>query len=326
MEKTATQKIRLGVFVIIGLSFFILAIYFIGNKQQMFGKTEHLKAVFNNVGGLQLGNNVRFSGINVGTVRRIEVINDSTISVDLQIDKAIFPHIKKDAIATIGSDGLVGSVIINIIPGKGNMPAVKPGDVIQSSNRVRTDDMLTTLNVTNQNAAQLTIDLLKITNEINQGKGTIGVLLKDTVMAKDLKATIHNLRVTSEKTSQTMDNLNKQIAALDNKDNVIGVLKDTVVGNKIRKVVTNLDSSSQEINKVVSNLNATIINIREGKGAINYLSNDPKLVKKIDSTMTNINEASKKLNENLEALKSNFLFRGYFKKQEKAKKKAAAKK
>lgn len=326
MEKTDTQKIRLGLFVIIGLTFFVLAIYFIGNKQQMFGKTEHLKAVFNNVGGLQLGNNVRFSGINVGTVRGIEIVNDSTISVNMQIDKAIFPHIKKDAVATIGSDGLVGSVIINIIPGKGNMPPVRPGDAIQSQNRVRTDDMLTTLNVTNQNAAQLTIDLLKITNEINQGKGTIGVLLRDTVMAKDLKATIHNLRVTSERTNQTMDNLNKQIAALDNKDNVIGVLKDTVVGNKIRKIVTNLDASSQEINKVVSNLNATILNIKEGKGAINYLSNDPKLVKKIDSTMTNINEASKKLNENLEALKSNFLFRGYFKKQEKAKKKAEAKK
>jgi phospholipid/cholesterol/gamma-HCH transport system substrate-binding protein len=292
----------------------------------MFGKTEHLKAVFNNVAGLQLGNNVRFSGINVGTVRGIEIINDTTIIIDMQIEEEIFTHIKKDAVATIGSDGLVGSVIINIIPGKGNMPAVKPGDAIQSQNRVRTDDMLTTLNVTNQNAAQLTVDLLKITNEINQGKGTIGILLRDTVMAKDLKATIHNLRVTSEKTSQTMDNLNRQIAALDNKDNVIGVLKDTVVGNKIRKVVTNLDVSSQEINKVVNNLNATILNIKEGKGALNYLSNDPKLVKKIDSTMTNINEASKKLNENLEALKSNFLFRGYFKKQEKAKKKAEAKK
>jgi phospholipid/cholesterol/gamma-HCH transport system substrate-binding protein len=296
------------------------------NKQQMFGKTEHLKAVFNNVAGLQLGNNVRFSGINVGTVRGIEIINDTTIIIDMQIEEEIFTHIKKDAVATIGSDGLVGSVIINIIQGKGHMPAVKPGDIIQSQNRVRTDDMLTTLNLTNQNAAQLTVDLLKITNEINQGKGTIGILLRDTVMAKDLKATIHNLRVTSEKTSQTMDNLNRQIAALDNKDNVIGVLKDTVVGNKIRKVVTNLDVSSQEINKVVNNLNATILNIKEGKGALNYLSNDPKLVKKIDSTMTNINEASKKLNENLEALKSNFLFRGYFKKQEKAKKKAEAKK
>lgn len=326
MEKTASQKIRLGVFVIIGLTLFVLAVYFIGSKQQMFGKTEQLTAVFNNVAGLQLGNNVRYSGINVGTVRGIEIVNDSTINVEMQIDKSVFPHIKKNAIATIGSDGLVGSVIINIIPGKGNAAPVVPGDIIQSNNRVRTDDMLSTLNVTNQNAARLTADLLKITNDIHNGKGTIGLLLRDSIMAKDLKETIRNLKITSQKTSQTMDNLNRQIAGLDNKDNVIGVLKDTVVGNKIRHVVTNLDSSSQEITKVVANLNATITNIKEGKGALNYLSNDPKLVKQIDSTMTNINQASKKLNENLEALKSNFLFRGYFKKQEKAKKKAAAKK
>lgn len=324
MEKTASQKIRLGLFVIIGLSLFVLTIYFIGSKQQMFGKTEPLTAVFDNVSGLQLGNNVRYSGINVGTVRGIEIVNDSTINVEMEIDRTVFPHIKKNAVATIGSDGLVGSVIINIIPGKGEALPVQPGDIIKSNNRIRTDDMLSTLNVTNENAAQLTADLLKITNDINKGKGTIGVLLRDSAMANDLKATIHNLKITSEKTSETMDNLNRQIAGLDHKDNVIGVLKDTVVGNKIRHIVTNLDSSSQEINKVVANLNATISNVKDGKGAINYLSNNPKLVKQIDSTMTNINQASQKLNENLEALKSNFLFRGYFKQQEKAKKKAAA--
>ena len=324
MEKTASQKIRLGLFVIIGLTLFVLTIYFIGSKQQMFGKTETLTAVFNNVAGLQLGNNVRYSGINVGTVRGIEIVNDTTINVEMQIDQTILPHIKKNAVATIGSDGLVGSVIINIIPGQGDALPVKPGDFIKSNNRVRTDEMLSTLNVTNENAAQLTADLLKITNDINNGKGTIGVLLRDSAMANDLKATIHNLKITSEKTSKTMDNLNRQIAGLDHKDNVIGVLKDTVVGNKIRHIVTNLDSSSQEITKVVSNLNTTISNAKDGKGAINYLSNNPKLVKQIDSTMTNINQASQKLNENLEALKSNFLFRGYFKKQEKAKKKAAA--
>lgn len=323
MEKTASQKIRLGLFVIIGLTLFVLTIYFIGSKQQMFGKTETLTAVFNNVAGLQLGNNVRYSGINVGTVRGIEIVNDSTINVEIQIDKTILPHIKKNAVATIGSDGLVGSVIINIIPGKGEALPIQPGDIIKSNNRIRTDDMLSTLNVTNENAAQLTADLLKITNDINNGKGTIGVLLRDSAMANDLKATIHNLKITSEKTSKTMDNLNRQIAGLDNKDNVIGVLKDTVVGNKIKHIVTNLDSSSQEITKVVANLNTTISNAKDGKGAINYLSNNPKLVKQIDSTMTNINQASQKLNENLEALKSNFLFRAYFKKQAKAKKKAA---
>ncbi len=319
MEKTTTEKIRLGLFVITGLTFFVLAIYFIGNKQQMFGKTNQLTAIFDNVGGLQLGNNVRFSGINVGTVRGIEIINDTTINVEMQIDKKIFPFIKKDAIATIGSDGLVGSVIINIIPGKGNAPQVIPGDVIKSNKRVRTDDMLNTLSTTNQNAAKLTADLLKITNDINNGNGTIGVLIRDTTMANDLKATIHYLKITTKKTSETIDNLNNQIASLDNKNNVIGVVKDTAVANKIKKVVDNLNKSSQEINKVVTNLNATVVNIKDGKGALNYLSNDPKLVVKIDSTMTNINEASKKLNENLEALKHNWFFRGYFKKIEKQK-------
>ncbi|MBL0013183.1 MAG: MCE family protein [Flavobacterium sp.] len=321
MEKTTSQKIRLGLFVIIGLLIFILAIYFIGNKQQMFGKTEHLKAVFTNVNGLQLGNNVRYSGLNVGTVQGIEMVNDTTIAVDMVIDKTIFQQIKKNAIATIGSDGLVGSMIINITPGSGSAAVVEPNDVIKSFNRIRTDDMLNTLNTTNENAALLTADLLKITQEITQGKGTVGMLINDTVMANDLKKTMRYLKVTSKGTSESVLKLNQLITTLSRKDNVVGILSDTVVANKIKSITINLEQSSRDINKVVENLNATIINMKDGKGAINYLSNDPKLVRKIDSTMTNINQASFRLNENLEALKHNFFFKGYFKKQEKAKQK-----
>ena len=130
---------------------------------------------------------------------------------------------------------------------------------------------------------------------------------------------MHYLKITGKGTSESVIKLNKLIGSLDNKNNVIGVLKDTAVANNIKTIVHNLDKSSTEINKVVSNLNSTITNVKEGKGALNYLSNDPKLVLKIDSTMTNIKEASFRLNENMEALKHNFLFRGYFKKQEKAK-------
>lgn len=325
MEKTTSQKIRLAIFVIIGLLIFILAIYFIGSKQKMFGKTAHLEAVFNNVNGLQIGNNVRYSGINAGTVLGIEMVNDTTIRVDMLIDKAILPHIKKDAVAIIGSDGLVGNMIINIIPGKGTAPSVEPGDVILSQNRIRTDEMLNTLSVTNKNAAALTANLLKITDEIIQGKGTMGSLINDTIMSKDLKETMRYLKLTGKGTSESVAKLNRLISSLDNKDNVIGVIKDTAVANNIKIIVSNLDKSSAEINKVVTNLNATILNIKDGKGAINYLSNDPKLVRKIDSTMINIKEASSRLNENLEALKHNFLFRGYFKKQAKAKAKEEAK-
>jgi len=318
MEKSTNQKIKLGIFVIIGSLFFIIAIYFIGNKKDMFNETIQISAVFKNVNGLQHGNNVRFSGINVGTVKKIIIVNDSLIKVDMLIEEDIASHIKKDAMASIGSDGLVGNMIVNIIPGKKSNEMVKDGDVILSENKASTDEILKTINSTSENAKLITDNLVKITNQINSKKGTIGMLINDTVMSDDLKQTIYNLKVTTQSTSKSMANLNKIITDLNNKDNVVGALKDTVTGRKIKMIIVNLEKSSEQINK-------TITNLKDGKGALNYLSNDPKLVKQIDSTMINLNQASSKLNENLEALKHNFFFRGYFKKQEKAKAKAAKK-
>jgi len=319
MEKSTNQKIKLGIFVIIGSLFFIIAIYFIGNKKDMFNETIQISAVFKNVNGLQHGNNVRFSGINVGTVKKIVIVNDSLIRVDMLIEEDIASHIKKDAMASIGSDGLVGNMIVNIIPGKKSNEMVKDGDVILSENKTSTDEILKTINSTSENAKLITDNLVKITNQINSKKGTIGMLINDTVMSDDLKQTIYNLKVTTQSTSKSMANLNKIITDLNNKDNVVGALKDTVTGRKIKMIIVNLEKSSEQINK-------TITNLKDGKGALNYLSNDPKLVKQIDSTMINLNQASSKLNENLEALKHNFFFRGYFKKQEKAKAKATKKK
>jgi phospholipid/cholesterol/gamma-HCH transport system substrate-binding protein len=214
-------------------------------------------------------------------------------------------------------------MIISIIPGKGNEPSVEPGDEISSTNKIRTEDMLNTLNVTNKNAAKLTTNLLKITNEIIKGKGTLGSLINDTIISKDLRETMHYLKLTTKGTSETVTKINQLVTSLDKSDNVIGVIKDPAVANKIKNMVTNLDQSTIELNKAITDIDATILNIKDGKGAINYLSSNPELVQKIDSTMTNINEASAKLNQNMEALKHNFLFKGYFKKQEKEKAKAA---
>lgn len=312
MEKTDVQKFRLGLFVIIGSIFLLIAIYFVGKKQNMFGKTSILKAIFVNVSGLQVGNNVRYAGIDIGIVKSIEMINDTTINVAMLIEDKMLIHIKKNAVATIGSDGLVGNMIINIIPKKGSAKAVVVGDVLQSHVRSSTDEMLKTLDVTNKNAALFTADLLKITNEINQGKGTVGVLIKDSLMPKELKKVMIGA-------AESVANLNKIIISLNQEDNVIGILNNKNEAIKIKNIFTNLEKSSSEMEKVLTNLNVTILNIKDGKGALNYLSNDENLVKKIDSTMTNLNDASIKLNENLEALKHNFLFRGYFKKKAKEK-------
>lgn len=327
MEKSASQKLRLGLFVLIGFLIFTLTVYYIGSKQQLFGKTELLKANFNNVNGLQPGNSVRFSGINAGSVKKIEIISDTLISVEMNIDSEVFRFIKKDSQASIGSDGLVGNMVVNILPGTGNMPSVKSGDLIQSEKKASAEDLLKTLSKTNENAQAITRNFLEISEKINEGNGTLGMLLNDENAGNnlknslsDLRASIAYLKYSSKGTTHTINQLNQMISGLDRKENMIGVLKDSAVANRIKKVIVNLDHSSANINRTVDNLNATISNAKNGKGAINYLSNDTVLVNNIDSTMNNINKASYNLNQNLEALKHNIFFRGYFKKLEKQKK------
>jgi len=323
MKKTSSEKLKLGVFVILGLILFVTGIYFIGQKQNLFGKMITISANFNNVNGLQHGNNVRYSGINVGTVKSITMVNDSTIKINMNIEEKMVQHIKKDAIATIGTDGLVGNMIVNIIPGKGNGTIISSGDEIQSYTKIGTDDMLNTLSVTNENAALLTAKLLKVADALAEGKGTFSMLVNDTVMAANLKQTVNQLRITSIEASKAMKELNNIISSINFNESVAGVLlNDTIQAQKVKSIIVNLEDSSKDIKGVITNLNETLINVKDGEGALNYLSNDKEFVKNLEQTIKNINDGTDKFNQNMEALKHNFFTRGYFKKLERQERRA----
>ncbi len=327
MKNTNSQKLRLGLFVIIGTILFIAGVYLIGQRQDMFKKTFTISAYFQNVNGLQKGNNVRYSGINIGTVKDISMINDSTIKVAMNIEEKIISYIKKNGIATIGSDGLVGNMIVNIVPGKGVSAVIENDDIIESYSKIGTDDILNTLNTSTENAAILTADLLKITNTITKGKGTIGVLLNDTIMAKDLKQSVSNLKIASRGASNTIMEFNAIISSLKtDEDTVLGMLlNDTISGNKLKHIVSNLEASSIEIESVLKNINSVVDDFNSGEGAYNYVVKDTMLVNSIESTLKNINEGTDKFNQNMEALKHNILTRGYFRKLERLEKKEAEK-
>lgn len=323
MKNTRSQKLRLGLFVIIGSILFIVGVYLIGQRQNMFKKTFTISAYFQNVNGLQKGNNVRYSGINIGTVKEITMINDSTIKINMTIEEKIIKHIKKNAIATIGSDGLVGNMIVNIVPGKGVDALISNGDIIESYSKIGADDILSTLSVSSENAAILISDLLKITTAMIEGKGTLGVLLNDTIMAIELRQSITNLKVASSGASNTIHELNTIITSLKTRDDtVLGMLlNDTISGKKLKTIVSNFEASSLEIERVVNQANTVINDFNSSEGAFNYIVKDTSLVNSLKSTLNNINEGTEKFNQNMEALKHNFLFRGYFKKIEKQQKK-----
>ncbi|MEB8328859.1 MlaD family protein [Flavobacteriaceae bacterium KMM 6897] len=315
---TTRNNIKLGLFVIIGTILLVVASYLIGNNKSMFSKTFSLSAKFNNVNGLILGNNVRFSGIVVGTVKAIEMESDTLIRVRMAIEEKMQQFIKKDAIATIGSDGLVGSMIINIIPGKNNAPLVQDNDEISSYSRIATEDMLSTLNVTNENAAMLTADLLKVSQSLTKGKGTMGRLLNDTVMASNLEKIVINLKLTSEQANIAFAKLNKMVNIIDLQGSTAGILlSDTISGNQMKQVITNLQATSLKIEAITKDVQVLVKNVKEGEGALDYLTTDTLLVQKLDATLKNIELGTEKFDKNMEALKHNFLFRGYFKKLEK---------
>lgn len=321
MSKSTPQTIKLGIFVVAGTLLLVVGLYFIGQKKFIFSKNIELFAVFENANGLKVGNNVRYSGVNIGTVDKIEMIQIGKIYVQMSLEKKTAAFIKKDAIASIGSDGLVGSMVLNILPGeKLNEKAVVNGDTILSQKKVGTDEMLATLNKTNENAALLSADLLKITKEILEGKGTIGTLINDTILSNNVRQTVIGLKKTSEEANLAIMKVNNIIAKINYDESAAAViLSDTAAANQIKNILANLEKSSQDINKVTVNVNDYINEIKSSKGVINYIIKDENLVLDIDSTMMNIKESSVKLNENLEALKHNFLFRGYFKKKEKQK-------
>ena len=322
--KTPIQNLKLGIFVVLGTILLIIAAYLIGNGQSLFVKKFTVNAVFNNVNGLQVGNNVRFSGIDIGTVDNIQMMNDSTIVVYMAINKKMKEHIRSDAVATIGSDGLVGSMLVNIVPGQGQASLIEDGTRLKSYSKISSQDMLNTLNVTNENAALLTSDLLKITESLTDGKGTLGRLLNDTLMAKDLKQTINNLKISSSQVNTTLDELQKTLKVINSGNGIAGVLlSDSLSAEKVRNIIQNLEVSSNEITKMTADLNTVIGEMKNGKGVLNKVATDTVLANQLMSTMKNIEEGTEKFNENMEALKHNFLTRGYFRKLEREQKRRA---
>lgn len=206
METHSTQfKVRLGLFVAGGFIIFALAIFLIGRQKNLFNPTFRLITNFHNVSGMQVGNNIRFSGINVGTVDHIKIINDSTVQVDMIIQKSVQPFIKTDSEATIGSEGIIGDRILMITQGSAGAASANDGDLLPSVEPVEMDAIMQSLSVTAVNAEVITDQLAEIMVTINQGEGTLGRLIQDTTIAENINKTIINLKSTSKGLDQNME-------------------------------------------------------------------------------------------------------------------------
>ncbi len=319
------RSVVVGIFILLGLVILVVTIFTLGNQKKTFVKSFTVHAIFSDVGGLIKGGNVWYSGVKVGMVKKISFYGNAQVEVTMSIEKDAQSFIHKNAMAKIGSDGLIGNKIIVIYGGDSMMPVITQNDYLAVAPALSTDDMLAMLQENNKNLLAITIDFKSISKKIDSGNGTLSTLLNDPAMAQKLQSSVANLEatvinfkgvsLTSKSVLANLQNFSREMNRPGN--SVSDLVTDTVLYGSIKGTLSQLKSSSDELVKFTTNLKTVSDKLGERNNITGVLLNDPTAAAALKTTLKNLETSSQKLDENLEALQHNFLLKGFFKKKAK---------
>jgi phospholipid/cholesterol/gamma-HCH transport system substrate-binding protein len=303
----------------------IVSLYLIGKNQSFFGSNFTLKARFKNVNGLMVGNNVRYSGIQAGTVNKIQVVDDTTIEVSLLINKKMKPYIHNNAVAAIGNEGLMGNKVINITPNKNPGGPVEEGGLLVTKKAGGADDMMETLAATNDNVLLISESLKGTVTRLNNS-AALWNLLNDTVIAQNLHVSIANIRSATVQINDFSTSLNSITSDIrEGKGTAGALLSDETVADNLKHAVENVNKITVEANNLLARADSIVGQLQhdmnKGQGALHTVLKDTAMVTKLNNSMSNIEKGTAAFSQDMEALKHNVLTRGYFRKQEKKKRK-----
>ena len=319
-----SRPVVVGIFILLGLIILVVAVFTLGGQKKTFVKGFTVNAVFNDVSGLQSGNNVWLSGVKIGTVRRISFYNNTKVLVSLTLEKSIQPHIHQDAFAKIGSESFIGNKIVVIYGGSQAAPAVKDGGFLAVEKAISTDDMLATLQSNNENLLSITNSFRNVARKIDSGSGTIGNLINNPMLARrlnasmgSLEATMTNFREASQTSKDVLTNLESFSSRLNTEGSLANQLAtDTTLFKVLKGTLTQLRDVTITASQITDNLKAASDQLHDTSNVPGVLLNDVEAAKALKNTLINLETSSQKLDENLEALQHNFLLRGYFRKKD----------
>jgi phospholipid/cholesterol/gamma-HCH transport system substrate-binding protein len=320
-ESPKKRAVIVGLFVFLGFAFLIAGTLMVGNLHETFTNKMEIVSLFDDVGGLQKGNNVWFSGVKIGTVSSLEFHDKSQVEVHLKFDKKVQNYIRKDAMIKLSSDGLIGNKILVIYGGTDKFAQVEEGDTLGVEKTFTSEDMINTLQENNVNIKAITDDFKTISKSLAAGEGTIGKLLSDSSVYANINAATASLQSASQKADQLVGSLAVFSSNLNKKGTLANELTtDTVIFNSVKATVVQLQQIADSATAIVSNLKLAGSN---PNSTIGVLLHDEESGVRLKETIKNLESSSIKLDEDLKAAQQSFLLRGYFKDKEKAAKKEA---
>lgn len=318
------RTVIVGVFILIGLAILIAAVVFLGGKEKVFDKSIIVSVDFENVQGLSKGNNVWFSGVKIGTVRSVNFAEGNIVRVELKIDEKIKNHIKKDSRASIGADGFIGDKIVFLSAGTSSSLPIENGDILLAEQGSGLDQLMATLQKNNVNLLSITDNFKKISDKIVAGEGSIGKLVSDNSTYEDIQTVMANLKSTTAKADEVSKKLNNFVDQINKEGGfAYNLANDTTIFANLKSSSESIEQLSKEAAEVIDDLKQASKTLNSGltdsSSPAGVLLNDKEAAKNISEILNNLESGSKKLDENLEALRHNFLFRRYFRKLEKEK-------
>ncbi len=323
-KKEVARQVKLGAFVVLGLVLFLAAVFLIGSEQNIFSRTFKIAAVFKNVEGLKRGDNVWLSGVKVGTVSNVEIVSEGEVVVELALRENQNSFIRKDAMASIGSDGLVGNKIVVIRPGTAPEPIAEE-DTINTLSPTDTQELINIARDVGDNTRALTKDLAQIAQRINAGEGVVGELLTGGALSRELRSAVSGLQATTANTANASAELHELVYEMREGTGLLPTLiSDTAYAQRFQEALRSIQQVTADVRVVSGNLQQLSAKLNSDENALGALLSDEEVAQNLRLTLENAEQASRKLDENMEALQHNFLFRGYFRRQEKRREKEAA--
>lgn len=315
-ESSNKRAVVVGIFVFFGLLFFIAGIFMVGNLHETFKKKMEIVALFNDVNGLKVGNNVWFSGVKIGTVSDLNFMGESHVKVNMKIEKKSQVYIHKNANVKISSDGFIGNKILIIYGGTLDSNQIEEGDTLTVEQTFSTEDMINTLQENNKNFLAISSDFKIISKKLADGEGTIGKLLNDEAVYNNINAATTSLQNASLKAQELISSLAIFSSGLNKKGTLANDLTtDTVVFESIKTTVLQLQQISDSVSLMINNFNK---NSNNPDSPLGIMLQDKQSGANLKETINNLKSSSAKLDADLEALQHNFLLRRYFKKNPEA--------
>lgn len=312
-----------GIFVVAGLTLFAAGLFLVGNRHEAFARHVDYFAEFTNLAGLTKGAKVQVGGMDAGEIVHIGIPDSpsSRFRVEFRIDDKLRGLVRADSVAVIGTEGVVGDTFLLIKPGSPKAPAAAPQATLPSKEPTEMAELLdqgkgvlTDADVTIRNANDVltsvggnlnsALDRVKTTvsnaNDVivglREGKGTAGMLLRDTALAAQIRQTVTNVQEASASLDHASTQADGLISDVTSR-HLPQKVDDTMVSAK--SAAANLDETAQRIRQTIAE--ATDPDEQRVTAGVN-----------IRETLSNANAATANMADDTEALKHNFFFRGFF--------------